>query len=412
MKLFTIFFLNMFVTSLLNLPGSYKIYNSFSIKKTIQLIPPLHANPRRIDVGEGQNSNFAKELLKHNLLTASDEFELAKQFKVGVQIKVQSRLLDQQYGREATHREIAEALEISAEQVRVLIDKSEAAKKILVRANMRLVFHIARYYRFRGVAYPDLVQEGTFGLMKAVDKYDPDRGFRFSTYASWWIKQAVSRAIAEKSRIIRLPVHIHDLMVSISKVERQFMSSHGRKPTSRELADRLALPLQKVELLIKCSRDVNSMDENLYQNRGKMSGNEIQVKDRIPSIGSEPSILNERNSMRSEIRRSLLNLSEREAQIVQMRFGLLDGNPMTLEEIGKQFNVTRERIRQIEARALSKMRHPVKANELKEIFQDHSLISISPAYSSPSIPAAIANQAVSTPSYTVQPQAQPQFISV
>jgi len=159
MKLFTIFFLNMFVTSLLNLPGSYKIYNSFSIKKTIQLIPPLHANPRRIDVGEGQNSNFAKELLKHNLLTASDEFELAKQFKVGVQIKVQSRLLDQQYGREATHREIAEALEISAEQVRVLIDKSEAAKKILVRANMRLVFHIARYYRFRGVAYPDLVQE-------------------------------------------------------------------------------------------------------------------------------------------------------------------------------------------------------------------------------------------------------------
>ncbi len=310
------------------------------------------------------------------MLTASDEFELAKQFKVGVQIKVQSRLLDQQYGREATHREIAEALEISAEQVRVLIDKSEAAKKILVRANMRLVFHIARYYRFRGVAYPDLVQEGTFGLMKAVDKYDPDRGFRFSTYASWWIKQAVSRAIAEKSRIIRLPVHIHDLMVSISKVERQFM------------------------------------DENLYQNRGKMSGNEIQVKDRIPSIGSEPSILNERNSMRSEIRRSLLNLSEREAQIVQMRFGLLDGNPMTLEEIGKQFNVTRERIRQIEARALSKMRHPVKANELKEIFQDHSLISISPAYSSPSIPAAIANQAVSTPSYTVQPQAQPQFLSV
>lgn len=346
------------------------------------------------------------------MLTASDEFELAKQFKVGVQIKVQSRLLDQQYGREATHREIAEALEISAEQVRVLIDKSEAAKKILVRANMRLVFHIARYYRFRGVAYPDLVQEGTFGLMKAVDKYDPDRGFRFSTYASWWIKQAVSRAIAEKSRIIRLPVHIHDLMVSISKVERQFMSSHGRKPTSRELADRLALPLQKVELLIKCSRDVNSMDENLYQNRGKMSGNEIQVKDRIPSIGSEPSILNERNSMRSEIRRSLLNLSEREAQIVQMRFGLLDGNPMTLEEIGKQFNVTRERIRQIEARALSKMRHPVKANELKEIFQDHSLISISPAYSSPSIPAAIANQAVSTHSYTVQPQTQPQFISV
>jgi len=337
-------------------------------------LSPLQANPRRIDVGEGQNTNFAKELLKHNLLTATDEFELARQFKVGVQIRAQRRLLERDTGREVSDEEVANALEIHPSKVNALLERGEASKRTLVRANMRLVFHIARYYKFRGVAYPDLVQEGTFGLIKAVDKYDPDRGFRFSTYASWWIKQSVSRAIAEKSRIIRLPVHIHDMMVSISKVERQFVVAHSRKPTSAEIADRLALPLQKVELLVKCSRDVNSIDENVYQNRGKAVTNEVQVKDRIASEGTGPSVLNEKNSLRSELRRAMQNLSEREAQIVEMRFGLGDGNPMTLEEIGKQFNVTRERIRQIEARALSKMRHPMKKNELKEIFQDHSLM--------------------------------------
>ena len=312
-------------------------------------------------------------MTKHALLTATDEFDLSRQYKLSAQIKAQSKLLEDDRGRPPTEAEVAEALEVPEEKIQSLLDRGEASKKILVKANMRLVFHIARYYRYRGVAYPDLVQEGTFGLIKAVDKYDPDKGFRFSTYASWWIKQAVSRAIAEKSRIIRLPVHIHDMMVSITKVERQFMTAHSRKPTSFELAERLALPVQKVELLIKCAREVASIDENLYQNRGKMnSGGEVQVKDRIQSQESTPYYINEKISLRSELRRSMNHLSEREAQIVEMRFGLGDGVPMTLEEIGKRFKVTRERIRQIEARALSKMRHPLKANEMKEIFQDHS----------------------------------------
>jgi RNA polymerase primary sigma factor len=279
-------------------------------------------------------------------------------------------------GRPATDSEVAAALGIKADQVKYILEKGEDAKRVLVKTNMRLVFHICKYYRFRGVAYPDLVQEGTFGLIKAVDKYDPERGFRFSTYASWWIKQSVSRAIAEKSRIVRLPVHIHDLMVSLNRVERQFTAQNARKPTPHELAERLALPIQKVELLVKCSRDVNSMDVNIYDNKGKMNtNNEQQVKDRIASDGNEPSSLNERNCIRNELRRAMQSLSEREAQIVEMRFGLADGNQMTLEEIGKQFNVTRERIRQIEARALSKMRNPMKANEIREIFQDNSLLT-------------------------------------
>merc|ERR1711988_1801550 len=163
-----------------------------------------------------------------------------------------------------------------------------------------------------------------------------------------------------------------DLMVSMSRAERQFAIANNRKPTPEELAERLALPVQKVELLKRCGRDVNSMDENVYNNNAKAtSTNEVQVKDRLQSTGTAPLQLNERNSQRQELRRAMRSLTEREAQIVEMRFGLADGNPMTLEDIGKKFNVTRERIRQIEARALSKMRMPAQSDEFKEMFQSH-----------------------------------------
>lgn len=335
---------------------------------------PLNTNPRKIDVGEESIARFGKSLVKHELLTADDEIQLSRQYRVGLHIDMHRTKMEEQLGRDVTDAEVAKSMEIEEHQVQFLSERGKAAKSALVRANMRLVFHMAKYYRFRGLSYPDLVQEGTFGLMKAVDRYDPDRGFRFSTYASWWIKQSVSRAIAEKSRIVRLPVHIHDLMVSMSRAERQFAIANNRKPTPEELAERLALPVQKVELLKRCGRDVNSMDENVYNNNAKAtSSNEVQVKDRLQSTGTAPQSLNERNSQRQELRRAMRSLTEREAQIVEMRFGLADGNPMTLEDIGKKFNVTRERIRQIEARALSKMRHPMKAGELREIFQDDNL---------------------------------------
>ncbi len=285
--------------------------------------------------------------------------------------------LSEEYGREITFDDLAQFLMIPPYQIRLLLEKGEMAKKTLVGANMRLVLHIAKYYRNRGIAYPDLVQEGTFGLIKAVEKYDPDRGFRFSTYASWWIKQAISRAVAEKSRIVRLPVHIHDLMVSLSRTERNFLIMNGRKPTSQELAQRLALPVQKIELLQKSKRDVTSIDEDAYSGSPKSGGmaasNEIQVKDKIASDMLEPASTNEQTYLRNELRRSMQSLNEREIQILELRFGLVDGNPKTLEEIGKLFNVTRERVRQIEARALSKLRHPSMTIELKEIFQDHSI---------------------------------------
>lgn len=316
-------------------------------------------------MGEGYNS-FARDLVKHSLLTANDEMGLSRQYKLSVHIEAQKKQMAESVDRPISDEELAAALEIPLAQVYMLLEKGAAAKKVLVRANMRLVFHIAKYFRNRGVAYPDLVQEGTFGLMKAVDKYDPERGFRFSTYASWWIKQSVSRAIAEKSRIVRLPVHIHDMMVTIHKEEKKFILQFARRPTVEELAESLGLPLQKVQLLVKCGLGVNSMDESLFQNNnsGTPVANEVQVKDRLMSEGQQPSFATEKNSVRSELRRAMQILSVREAEIIEMRFGLADGNPMTLEEIGKHFSVTRERIRQIEARALSKMREPHAANEL------------------------------------------------
>jgi RNA polymerase sigma factor (sigma-70 family) len=342
---------------------------------SLRLQTSIDANPRKLDIGDMNTS--PKELMNHELLTATSELNLAKQFKIAMHIKSQREI----------HKDdeaVATLLELPVNKLAALVERGDKAKRILVQANMRLVVHIAKYYRYRGVAYPDLIEEGTFGLMKAVDKFDPEKGFRFSTYASWWIKQSVSRAIAEKSRIVRLPVHIHDMMVSVSRAERQLISQLGRSPTPGELAERLALPIAKVELLLKSARNVNSMDESAFSNNGKTaSDKEVQVKDRLISETKQPSTVSEKNSMRSEIRRVMGVLSEREAQIVEMRFGLSDGNQMTLEEIGKQFNVTRERIRQIEARALSKMRHPSQVEEFKEIFQfnvDSSLQNLEDTY--------------------------------
>ena len=259
-----------------------------------------------------------------------------------MQIDLQRKLLEDRLQRPVHDSEVAEALQVPTAQLRSLLRKSEAAKELMTQANMRLVLHIARFYRNRGVAFPDLVQEGTFGLIKAVEKFNPEKGFRFSTYASWWIKQTVSRSVADKSRLVRVPVHIHDMMVSVGKVEKTFMSSFGRKPTQEELATRLGLPLAKVQLVQRCSKGLASSDENVYQNRGKMNYNEVQVKDNLVSafIG-DPAEINKQHALRHDLRRVLSSLTQREAEIVNMRFGLSDSTPLTLEDIGNQFNVTR-----------------------------------------------------------------------
>ncbi len=306
----------------------------------------------------------------NELLTSNLEILYAKQYKLKLIIDRQKKLLMKKSNNVyVSDDEVAKSLQLTNEKMNKIIQTGETAKGILVNNNMRLVLHIGKFYRYRGVSFPDLVQEGTVGLMKAIDKFDPDRGFRFSTYASWWIKQSISRAIAEKSRIVRLPVHIHDLLGSVTRAEKKFTSEHMRKPNLRELAEELALPLDKVELLIKCCGDVGSIDEDAYQKRGKAaSNNEIQVRDRLPSNTAEPKFINQKKSVTSELQRAMKQLTPREAEIIEMRFGLLDGNERTLEEIGQVFNVTRERIRQIEAKALCKLRQPIELPEYKEVF--------------------------------------------
>ena len=273
--------------------------------------------------------------------------------------------MESSFGRPATNEELASVLQTESSNVDDLLNKGDSAKNLLVKANMRLVFHIAKYYRHRGVAYPDLVQEGTFGLIKAVEKYNPERGFRFSTYATWWIKQAVSRAVAEKSRIVRLPVHIHEMMVSIGKAEKLFQIQHDRKPTAKELSAKLALPLKKIEFLMSCSREVNSIDQAIYRSKaGVAVSNEIQVKDRLISNQNAPPMLSDRYGIQSQLKDAMAILSEREARIVEMRFGLANSTPKTLAEVGKYFDVTRERIRQIESRALAKMRNKADSEDV------------------------------------------------
>ena len=280
-------------------------------------------------------------MIQHTLLTAKDEIDFSRQYKEGVRIETHIKKLEEKLGTDMKTEEVAKSLDMKIEEVFERLKLMQQAKTVLTTANMRLVFHIARYYKFRGLSYPDLVQEGTFGLIKAIEKFDPDKGFRFSTYASWWIKQAVARAIAEKSRLVRLPVHIHDMMVSISKVEREIIMETSRKPSAQEVSRRLGLPVQKVEMLMRCSQDLSSIDESAYQNRAKAEASSVQVKDHIASASKAPSELSARNALRAELREAMAVLSDREAQVLELRFGLSGDMPLTLEDIGKRFSVTR-----------------------------------------------------------------------
>jgi len=250
-----------------------------------------------------------------------------------------------------TDEELAKVLNISENQICYLLSRGDAAKLKMISANILLVQHIANKFRYRGVSHQDLVHEGVCGLIKAVEKYDPERGFRFSTYAYWWIRQSISRAIAEKSRIVRLPVHIHEMAVSVHRAEKQFLATHSRKPTPQELANRLGLPISKIEFVLLNDRKVFSGEDEIYID------DDIQVKDRIPSDNMEPGSTSERTVLRANLRDAMRSLSDREAQVIDSRFGLNGNHPLTLNEVGRTLGITKERVRQIEEKAIFKMRN-------------------------------------------------------
>ena len=237
---------------------------------------------------------------------------------------------------------------------------SEQAKNVLVAANLRLVISIAKKYSNRGLQFLDLIQEGNMGLMKAVDKFEYRRGFKFSTYATWWIRQAITRAIADQARTIRVPVHMIETINKFVRVSRQLVQEIGREPTSEEIAKKMDLPVGKVRKIIKIAQQPISLETPIGEEEDSRLGDFIEDKVML----SPPDVVININ-LREQIEEALKSLTEREAKVLKMRFGLSDGSEHTLEEVGQVFKVTRERIRQIEAKALRKLKHPSRSKKLK-----------------------------------------------
>ena len=267
---------------------------------------------------------YLKEIGRINLLTTEEEVELAKRIEQG----------------------------------------DEEAKRILIEANLRLVVSIAKRYIERGMLFLDLIQEGNMGLIKAVEKFDYRKGFKFSTYATWWIRQAITRAIADQGRTIRIPVHMVETINKLKRIERQMTQEMGREPTEEELAERMNLPVEKIREIIKISVEPNSLDAPVGDEEDSTFANFIpDTKVTTPDEYASTEMLKE------ELNEVLLTLTDREEKVLKLRFGLIDGRSRTLEEVGKEFGVTRERIRQIEAKALRKLRHPSRSKRLKDFME-------------------------------------------
>lgn len=309
---------------------------------------------------------YLQEIGRIRLLRADEEIELARKIADLLELERIREQLIEQLEREPQTTEWAEAVglwekkEISLPDFQRRLHKGRRAKEKMVQSNLRLVVSIAKKYMNRGLSFQDLIQEGSLGLIRAAEKFDHEKGYKFSTYATWWIRQAITRAIADQSRTIRLPVHLYETISRIKKTTKLLSQEMGRKPTEEEIATRMEMTIEKLRFIAKSAQLPISLETPIGKEEDSRLG------DFIESDGETPEDQVSKNLLREDLESVLGTLSPRERDVLRLRYGLDDGRMKTLEEIGQIFNVTRERIRQIEAKALRKLRHPNRNSVLKE----------------------------------------------
>ena len=295
---------------------------------------------------------YLKEIGKVDLLTSEQEVALAQTMVAGQEAKAQL---------EEMEAEGVELPEEARKEMEQLIKAGERAKQSLAEANLRLVVSIAKRYVGRGMLFLDLIQEGNLGLIKAVEKFDYTKGYKFSTYATWWIRQAITRAIADQARTIRIPVHMVETINKVIRVSRQLLQELGHDPSPEEISEEMNMPVDKVREILKIAQEPVSLETPIGEEEDSHLGDFIPDED-----ASEPSEAASFTLLKEQLVDVLSTLTPREEKVLKLRFGIEDGRTRTLEEVGKEFNVTRERIRQIEAKALRKLRHPSRSKKLKD----------------------------------------------
>ena len=308
---------------------------------------------------------YLKEIGKVPLLSAEEEIELAKNMEAGAVAKEKIAILKSRE-ENATEEELAEIKE-EIKNLQKDLDAGDEAKKRLAEANLRLVVSIAKRYVGRGMLFLDLIQEGNLGLIKAVEKFDYRKGYKFSTYATWWIRQAITRSIADQARTIRIPVHMIETINKMNRISRQILQETGVEPDPAELAEKMDMPEDKIRKILKIAKEPISMETPIGDDEDSHLG------DFLEDFGTVAPAEAAQQSSLTEITKEVLDsLTPREAKVLRMRFGIEMSTDHTLEEVGRQFDVTRERIRQIEAKALRKLRHPSRSDKLKSFMEGGS----------------------------------------
>lgn len=299
---------------------------------------------------------YLKEIGKVPLLTAAEEIDLAMKIEAGMAASAE------------LEKAAEEGIELNRRDKRRLSRVEQVgfdAKQSLIEANLRLVVSIAKRYVGRGMLFLDLIQEGNLGLIRAVEKFDYTKGFKFSTYATWWIRQAITRAIADQARTIRIPVHMVETINKLVRIQRQLLQNLGREPTPEEIGEEMGLPAERVREIQKISQEPVSLETPIGEEEDSQLGDFIEDDAAVvPPDAASFSMLQE------QLGKVLDGLAERERKVIALRFGLEDGHPRTLEEVGREFGVTRERIRQIESKTLAKLRHPSRSSKLKDYLED------------------------------------------